>query len=335
MSGVFPNRREVLKALGVVGAAAALPLGGRVLAGTGGGPTGGRRRIGRIAHVTDLHIEPERSADRGVAQCLHHVQAMADRPSMIVFGGDMVMDAYDQEEPRAKLVYDLFQKTVRDNCSLPMKYTLGNHDIWGWNRKKSGLSANEPLYGKRFFCDRYGLERTYHAFDVGAGPGSWRVVVLDSLHTCDGYGEKDKWGYKARLDPEQFAWLEAEIDALDPERWMMIVSHIPILSASALFSGDANTPLHVESALIHEDARQLHDLFLRRPRVRLCVSGHIHQLDRVDYDALTYICAGAVCGNWWKGPYKQCNEGFSTFDLFSDGTHEWNYHTYGWKAVAE
>lgn len=58
----------------------------------------------------------------------------------------------------------------------------------------------------------------------------------------------------------------------------------------------------------------------------------MHRLDRVDYAGVSYLCNGAVSGNWWKGAHYECNEGYTLIDLFDDGGWEQTYVTYGWKA---
>ena len=41
------------------------------------------------------------------------------------------------------------------------------------------------------------------------------------------------------------------------------------------------------------DVKKLKDLFLRHPYVKLALSGHMHQVDRVNYQGVNYICGGA------------------------------------------
>ncbi|MEX2092204.1 MAG: hypothetical protein WD971_05980, partial [Pirellulales bacterium] len=74
-------------------------------------------------------------------------------------------------------------------------------------------------------------------------------------------------------------------------------------------------------------------LFAKHPNVKLCISGHLHLLDRVDYNGVTYLCNGAVSGNWWGGRHKDCDEGYAVVDLYDDGTFEHEYVKYGWKAA--
>ncbi len=79
---------------------------------------------------------------------------------------------------------------------------------------------------------------------------------------------------------------------------------------------------------MHLDAAAITDLFADNPNVKLCLSGHIHLRDVVQYNGVTYICNGAVSGNWWKGSYKQTQPGFGVIDLFEDGTFSHQYLPY-------
>ena len=84
---------------------------------------------------------------------------------------------------------------------------------------------------------------------------------------------------------------------------------------------------------MHTDCMKLKDLFAKHPNVKLCLSGHLHLLDRVDYNGVTYLCNGAVSGSWWNGRHKDCDEGYAVVDLYDDGSFEQEYVKYGWKAA--
>ena len=73
-------------------------------------------------------------------------------------------------------------------------------------------------------------------------------------------------------------------------------------------------------------------LFERHRNVRTCLSGHIHEVDRVDYQGVSYYCNGAVSGAWWKGKHHDCSEGYAMMNLYDDGTVEREYVPYGWRA---
>jgi len=44
--------------------------------------------------------------------------------------------------------------------------------------------------------------------------------------------------------------------------------------------------------------------------------------DRIEYNGVTYLCNGAVSGNWWRGAYQECEPGYALLDLYDDGTFE-------------
>ncbi|XOD68802.1 MAG: hypothetical protein ACMUEM_06915 [Flavobacteriales bacterium AspAUS03] len=35
--------------------------------------------------------------------------------------------------------------------------------------------------------------------------------------------------------------------------------------------------------------------------MKLCLSGHIHYIDTVDYLSVKYLYGGGVLSNWWRG----------------------------------
>lgn len=283
-------------------------------------------RVLRIAHLTDIHVQPERKAGEGLAACLHHVQNLRDRPDMILNGGDAVMDTMSATEARTRIQWDLWRTVIRNECSLPIESCIGNHDVWGIHKKDSQTTGAEPLYGKKWAMEALGLSKPYRSFDRAG----WHFIVLDStLPQAD--------SYIAKLDDQQFDWLTEELRRTGPQTPVLILSHIPILSVAAFMDGEneKDGDWRVPGSWMHIDARKLKDLFLKHPNVKLCLSGHLHLVDRVDYLGVTYLCNGAVCAAWWKGDYQECEPGYGLVDLFGDGTFEHRYVTYGWKAVEE
>ncbi|MBX3407890.1 MAG: metallophosphoesterase [Phycisphaeraceae bacterium] len=324
------SRREA-----IARAAAAMGLGGAVLAGSGaampgialGRPgAGARKRVLRLAHLTDMHVQPERRAGEGFAAALRHVQSHGDRPELIVTGGDLIMDCFAADEARTRAQWDLWSRLLREECSLPLEHCIGNHDIWGWNQEKSGTSGREAMYGHAWALDVLGLASRYRAFDRAG----WRFVVLDSTFRVGNT-------YTARLDEEQFEWLSRTLAETPRSRPVLVLSHIPILSASAFFDGECEKDgdWKVPGSWMHIDARRIKDLFFRHPNVRLCLSGHIHLVDRVDYLGVTYLCNGAVSGAWWKGSNQECEAGYCIVDLYDDGSFEHAYIGFGWAGVPD
>ncbi len=302
-----------------------------------------RRRALRLAYLTDSHIQPERRAYEGVVACLRHLMAQEDRPELVLTGGDLIMDAMDADEARTRVQWDLWLKVLRDECPLPVQHCLGNHDIWGWNKERSGTTGSEPMWGKRWACDLLHLERPYYTFDRAG----WKFVVLDSVQPLNN-------GYVGGIDNTQFDWLREQLERTPKDAHVLVVSHIPILCAAMLVADAA--PLEEGGYRVGGfaqvmDFQRIVDLFSRHPNVRAALSGHIHMVDRVAYNGVSYMCGGAVSGMWWRGRERylkglaerakpgdpprppRADEGYNLVDLYDDGTVERQYVTYGWTAA--
>lgn len=283
-----------------------------------------RRRVLRIAHLTDPHIQPERKAEQGVIACLRHVQSQPDKPDLILTGGDSVFDCFEQDHARTKLLWELWKRVITSECSIPVESCLGNHDVWGWNKKKSRTTGDEPAYGKKWAMEMFGVSRPYRSFDRAG----WHVVILDSVFP-------DGDGYIGRLDDEQFEWFASDLAAVDATTPVLVLSHIPILSVAALANSrqEQDRDWKVSPSVMHTDAKRIRALFQKHANVKACLSGHLHLVERVEFEGVAYLCNGAVSGNWWKGRHQHCDEGYALVDLHSDGTVENRYVTFGWNAA--
>lgn len=318
MEDVLLSRRSMLQTAGLMAASLAVPS----VEATGEPKQGfQKRRVMRIAHMTDIHVQPERRAALGWERCIEHAQGQRDKPDMIFIGGDMIMDSLVADASRTKAQWDIFKKVLKRNAEIPVEYCLGNHDVWGWGARSTYRS--ESRFGKTFALEALELEKPYKSFDRGG----WHFVILDSTAPLAGNG------YTAKLDNRQFEWLEDDLAKVPRNTPVFVLSHIPILSACAFYHGENEKSGHwkVPGAWMHIDSRRIKDLFNRYPNVKVCVSGHIHLVDRVHYCGVTYTCRGAVSAGWWGGDFQETTFGYSLIDLFNDGTFFTRYVPFGWK----
>jgi 3',5'-cyclic-AMP phosphodiesterase len=282
-------------------------------------------RVIRFAHFTDIHITQDNNAPQGLAQALRQMQAMEDNPQLLVTGGDHVMDSFSVTDKVAAAEFNLLKDILKKECKIPIKYCIGNHDLWGWDKKGSGTTGNEEFWGEKRPVHEFNMPGRYYSFDIK----NWHFIILDSLI-------RDGNSYMTKLDDEQFKWLSGELEK-NKDKYTVIFSHAPILSAAVFFDdseSEKSGDWSIYRGYMHMDARKLKDLFHKYPGVKLCISGHLHLLDTVTYNGVTYICDGAVCGAWWGGSYQETTEGFGVFDLYSDGTFKHKYVNYGWSAPA-
>ncbi|TWT45541.1 3',5'-cyclic adenosine monophosphate phosphodiesterase CpdA [Phycisphaerae bacterium RAS1] len=322
------SRREFVHSASALAAVLALPGVARAHDEHEGKPAAAtRKRALRIAHLTDMHVQPERKGDQGFTACLRHLRAQKDPADLILFGGDTVFDSFDENESRTRMLWELWQKLLKDECGTEHACCIGNHDIWGWNKSKSGTSGSEARYGKRWVLEIFGVEKPWRSFDKGG----WHFIILDSTQPDGGDG------YIAKLDDEQFEWLQGDLAATPATTPVLILSHIPILSAAAYMGNGAEKSGNwvVSGSVMHRDARRLKNLCRKHANVKLACSGHLHLVDRVDYLGVSYLCNGAVSGGWWKGANQECEPGYAMIDLFADGGFESQYVEYGWKAAAD
>lgn len=293
------------------------------------------KRAIRIAHMTDTHIQPEERAGEGVGAAFEHVMGLTDRPELILTGGDHVMDAWAQTAERTKEQFQLWHKVYKDHCTIPMKACIGNHDLWAINREKSKVSGNEPNLGKQRAVDELAIPHRYYAF-TQAG---WKFIILDSVIPTS------PDGYEGGLDAEQFEWLKAELAQTPAKQPILVLTHIPIIHASSLLVKDDNKPRQLGRGKIFMDALNVVDLLQKHPNVKVVLGGHIHILERLELLGITFLCNGAVSGNWWKNRsqaeraqidlnapprIERARPGYAIVDLFEDGTFTNQYVDYNW-----
>jgi 3',5'-cyclic AMP phosphodiesterase CpdA len=332
------SRRDALRA-GLAGAVGAAALG--VLGCARGDKTenpreaaltpSGARRVCRVAHLTDMHTQPEKGAGEGTAAAFAHASSLSDRPDLVITGGDSIFDGFERDRSRVATQWGVWAEALKA-CRVPVRSVLGNHDVWGWNRSKSGTSGNEPGWGKAWGIEALGMPGRFYALDLPRVPGAragWRALMLDSVRPK---GD----GYEAFIDPEQLEWLKGELAAAAAPGGphLLVVSHVPILSAAVFMQAKPSRRVDINGGLMHADAQDLKTLFAASPSVRACVSGHLHLVDDVTYNGVRYLCDGAVCAAWWNGRYVDCDEGYAVLDLYDDGTLRREYVKYGWTARA-
>jgi 3',5'-cyclic-AMP phosphodiesterase len=325
------SRREMLK--GSMGLAAGLAAAGWGFQTLGIEPVAADiaspypKRALRFAHPTDIHVQPELAGGEGMAQAFRHMMALKDPPAMILTGGDLPMDTASSEYARSDTLWKLFTSTLAQTvpANVPIHHTIGNHDIWGRNKLECGARGDEPHYLKRWFLDLFGYERTFQSFDMGG----WHFIILDSFDLDEKGGE-----FTARIVGPQLEWFKADLATTPPTTPIVLITHVPILSVVNFFEKpvDDGPDITLSRTRMHTDHKELEALLRAHPNVKLCLSGHIHLLDRVEYNGITYICDGAVCGDKWNGPRRQTPEGYGLIDLYDDGTFQHQYVTYGWKA---
>ncbi len=285
---------------------------------------GTRKRVLRIAHMTDWHMLPARTAEDGMVRALRSVQQQADPPTLIFNTGDTVMDSLAVDKVKVEAEWSTYKAILQAECRLPVIHAIGNHDVWGWGIQEEWLH-DDPMYGKEMALEQLGLKSRFFSFDRAG----WHFIVLDSVHRKTAISPT---AYIGELDDAQRKWLVDDVQAVQSAGGtpICILSHIPILAACTYFEGmyEESGNWDVPAFMMHIDARRFRQLFLHSPNVRVCLSGHTHQYESLQYLGVHYINSGAIAGNWWRGDFIGFPPGYVMVDFFSDGTADSQFVAY-------
>lgn len=256
-----------------------------------------KERILRIAHITDVHITSGDSSNRFL-KCLEKIKK--HEVDFFLNGGDTIMDASyaDVTREQVNAQWDIWQKLRHAFSEYDMFSCLGNHDMW-W----AVNDRNDIMYGKDFAVKQLEMPKRYYSFKRH----NWCFIILDSNHEA------------GSLDEEQIVWLDNELEQLQTNTPVLIMSHYPILNGCTIVVGGN-----------HTDSMQITKLFYRHRNKNIhCISGHIHLLDVTTYNHVNYYCNGSISGFWWgegdkdsaqKYWYHQTPPGYTIIDLYKDGS---------------
>ncbi|MDE1155455.1 MAG: metallophosphoesterase [Acidobacteriaceae bacterium] len=304
---LLSNRRQFLAGAGVLGVASVLSKGGAYAAAP-------KAQDFDFIFFTDTHIQPELDAANGCAMAFRKIRT--EKADFAIQGGDHVFDSLGVPKERALSLFDLYYKTEQD-LGMKTYHTIGNHDCIGIYTK-SGVSPSDPLYGKRYYEDHLG--KTFYSFDHKGV----HFIVLDSI------GITSDRHYEGRIDAQQLQWLALDLAALHPAHPVIVVSHIPIVSAI-----DSYVPRPAEPETHHGatvvNSSEVIQLFEGR-NVLGVLQGHTHINEVVTWHGVPYITSGAVSGNWWHGTRLGAAEGYTVVSV-RNGKLQTRYETYGFKSV--
>lgn len=181
---------------------------------------------------------------------------------------------------------------------------------------------DDELGGKAGVLKMLQMEHNYYSFDKNG----WHFIMLDSNHPTS----------PGMLDDEQWDWFVKDVEKNANDKPTLIMSHYPLLSCTGIVDNkpDFRGPFKVSGSYNHLDIMKFIEVFNKNKNIKLCLSGHIHLLDKVWYNDVAYLCNGATSGFWWepgddgKSAYKQTVPGYSLLNLYEDGSFDHEYIKY-------
>ena len=273
----------------------------------------------RMAHITDVHIMPDREAPAGAAAMLAHMLGDENwRPELILNTGDSVMGVDGGTTGKSAEAQIGVWRDVFGSCPVPIRSSLGNHDVWNGGGPTDAVPLSKKGFG--LMTEVLGMPAPYYSFDHGG----WHFISLNSL--CN-------WPSYATLSDEHFTWLVQDLEQTSLPT--VVLSHIPILSVTSQVYGDDTRKGNdnvVPGTWHHADCWAITEVFRRHPQVKLCLSGHMHTADHCVYRDVAYICGGAASGAWWNGSQYGFPPCYGRLELFEDGNFSYELVDYGWKA---
>ena len=267
----------------------------------------------RFAFLTDIHLQPERHACEGFSSAIGKVNEM--KPDFVITGGDLIMDALGVSQRRADSLYTLFLKQCQA-FKMPIYHAIGNHEVFGWSKRR-GQSAMHPESGKKMFTNR--IDRPFRSMDYL----NWHFIFLDATHA------NDTLSYHGQIDQEQLKWLKDDLASMGDEKFVAVITHIPILSAGVQYFIGNTKPIHPAELIMNNT--EVLDV-LKPYHLKLVLQGHLHYYEKTEIDGVSFVTGGAVSGRWWTGPNQGTEEGFVFISVQGDEL-QIQYVDYGWTPI--
>jgi alkaline phosphatase len=242
------------------------------------------RRV-RLGLLTDMHY-----ADKPPAGSRHYRETLAKLAEAArQFQQDQpdhvvelgdFIDAADSVEVEKRYL----NRINKGFAALPGRkhYVLGNHCV--------------DTLTKEEFLDGVGQQKSYYSFDAGG----FHFVVLDACFRSDGkpYGRKNFQWTDPNIPANQVEWLRADLEATSGKAIIFVHQRLDVSNNYAV-----------------KNAAQVRQVLEGSGKVLAVFQGHSHQNDLKDVNGIHYCVHRAMV----EGSGEQ-NNGYSTVDVFADGT---------------
>lgn len=281
----------------------------------------------RFVFMPDIHLRREHGSAEGMAKALEAAMTLEPKPAFVVTGGDQCHNLRDQTLEQSQQMVDLFASLWKKHVDVPTYHAFGNHDAAGWGKGIDGFPGGKdhPLFGFKLMQQKLNVPKLSHSFDHGG----WHFVVVHDAKLVE------PGRIIGEFEEEALAFLRDDLGK-NKGKPTMLFGHYPPVTAIEFFDGEAKPSDEGWTLGFGRATRNPMALVdaIGDASVRAFFSGHIHRLDRIEVKGQTFICAGSVSANQWRGPDVDTEEGFAVIDCRPDGTFDYRYHDYGWAARA-
>ncbi|MHA1566927.1 MAG: metallophosphoesterase family protein [Alphaproteobacteria bacterium] len=274
---------------------------------------GSEHGVLRLLFYTDVHARQEWETPTALMMAADAINAQ--KADLVLGGGDLIDGGFGSTSGEVTLRWNDYM-AMHSAIEGEHHAVIGNHDLVGALPKDGSPPAADPrLDYKR----RLGLTRTYRSFDALG----YRVMLLDSVRISN-----DRYKYHGWVSLEQREWIKEELSRLPIGTPIVLVSHIPLITN--FFSATMGATFQAKPNQVVVNNTDVLALFAKHNLI-LVLQGHLHVSELLHWRGATFITGGAVCANWWRGPYFGTEEGFNAITLRRDRV-EREYIDYGWQA---
>jgi predicted MPP superfamily phosphohydrolase len=176
------------------------------------------RRAASSASFTFLHASDTHLDEASLPRLDRLRDLVAEKkPDFVVLTGDLVRDSLRVGEDKARPLFELVTSELK-KFPVPVFTIPGNHDIFGIERERSHVSADNPLYGRAMY--RKFLGPDYYSF-------TWGGVRFLGLNSVDA----DDMSYYGHFDREQLDWVAHDLAVAPADAPVVTFNHIPMATS--------------------------------------------------------------------------------------------------------
>jgi 3',5'-cyclic AMP phosphodiesterase CpdA len=267
----------------------------------------------RFVFYTDIHCRTEWDTPLAMEKAARAIND--EKPDLTIVGGDLITDGFQSSAETVAPRWETYM-SMHDMIEGDIYPVIGNHDLVSAITKDGTPPAEDP---RAIYRAKMGLDSTYYSFDAAG----YHFVVLDSIYVTG-----DDLKYNGFIWPEQIEWIKEDLSRIAKDTPIVLLSHIPLITVFYAATEGMHMPAPENRILVNN--RRVLRLF-RDHHLLLVLQGHLHALEMMQWRNITFITGGAICAQWWRGPWFDTEEGFCVVTLNGDRI-DWEYVDYEWEA---
>ena len=266
-----------------------------------------------LVFFSDVHARTEWGTPEAMARAAAAINVQ--QPDLIIAGGDLITDGFQSSAAFVESRWDAYM-TMHNALEAPVRPVMGNHDLVAAHPEDGTQPSADP---RGVFRERMGVDRTYYSFDMNG----YHFIVLDSVQV-GGF----KMKYQGMVGVEQLKWVADDLSRLSADQPIIVALHLPLLTS--FYQATEGATIAAPAGRVVVNNRDVLDLF-KGHNLLLVLQGHLHASESIYRNGTTFITTGAISGQWWRGPWKGSEEGFTVVTLKGNEI-DWEYIPYDWEA---